>query len=72
MKKFYEDTHICKNNHEFHWKKLITDESYIGKMDDINLNCIRSNETKENFILTIQCPICYSRDTIYIKKETTK
>lgn len=72
MKKFYEGTHICKKNHEFRWKRLITDEPYFGKMDDINLNCIRLSETKENYILIIQCPICSSRDTINIKKETTK
>lgn len=72
MKKIFEGNHICKNKHEFHWKKIISDEPYFGKMSDINLHCIAFKETKYEYIITIQCPICYDKYSINEKKETTK
>ena len=70
--KTFEDNCICKKNHTFHWKVTIREENdgfIIGKMSDLRLHCIDVNENKNCYILTLQCPICNTKEYKEIKKN---
>ncbi len=72
MPKIIEDDYECKKDGKFHWKGYYFDRNgfdcIVGKWDDLKQNFIDARPLGNQLLITVKCPICKEKYTLYKEK----